>query len=251
MKIYLETDYGWTLFELDRDSEELRKRDIIIEKYVQVGYDVYISPNVRIGYNTQLGNYAQLGYGVQLGNNVKIEDNVKLGYYVQLGNNVELGNYVKIEDNVKLGNYVQLGNNVEIEDNVKLGDNILIENDVHVTYHNLFSPLTIIERFGVAPEDGWFRLYKAVTPELKSLEHPTYQYTIGGSDRIKIKRDQSIECGEGFHFTSFWRARVFADNNPFKIISALIHIDDVMAIHNKVRARAYKDVKVVDIEGLI
>ena len=90
--------------------------------------------------------------------------------------------------------------------------------------------------------------YKAVQPDLTDLHSGTYQYKVGQGDKNKkLKRDQTIDCGEGWHWTSYEKAVAFAEKKPHKIISATIKLDDILSVYTKVRVREFSDVKVVEL----
>lgn len=88
--------------------------------------------------------------------------------------------------------------------------------------------------------------YKAVTPELKAF-YNGYQYEIGKGDKMKLKKEQEVECGKGWHFLSFWDAVAFLSDREGKIISAEIELKDIVAVHRKIRVKAFKNVQIVDI----
>ena len=63
---------------------------------------------------------------------------------------------------------------------------------------------------------------------------------------MDIVRDQSVDCGPGWHFTNIQNAVAFSGGGKkHKIISATIKLEDILAIHGKVRARAYSNVQIV------
>ncbi len=88
--------------------------------------------------------------------------------------------------------------------------------------------------------------YKAVKPDLTDFHTGEYQYKIGKGDKNpKLKRNQKINCGDGWHWTSYERAVVFAQKKPHKIISAEIEMNDILSVYNKVRVKAFKNVQEV------
>ena len=48
----------------------------------------------------------------------------------------------------------------------------------------------------------------------------------------------------------FWGAVEFLQKRKGKIISAKIKLEDVLAVHKKIRVRGYSDVKIVDTYGV-
>jgi hypothetical protein len=92
-------------------------------------------------------------------------------------------------------------------------------------------------------EEGVF--YKAVKPDMKDLYSGKYQYVERKGDKRKLERNQSVECGEGWHWTSYKRAVSFADKKPHLIISAKIKMKDILSVYNKVRVKEFSDVKIV------
>ena len=87
--------------------------------------------------------------------------------------------------------------------------------------------------------------YKCVKPDLKDFYTGKYQYKIGKGGNIRLKRNQEIECGDGFHWTSYNRAVKFAQNREYKIISAEIELKDILSVYNKVRVKRFKNVQEV------
>jgi hypothetical protein len=103
-------------------------------------------------------------------------------------------------------------------------------------------------QLGLFPDDkGNYTMYKSVSADLRDFYSGNYQYVIGGSDKITMERNQKIECGEGFHFSSIWNAIAFAQGREYVIISATVNIDDIMSVYDKCRVRAYKDVRIVNV----
>ena len=175
--------------------------------------------------------------------NIIISDSAEIGDSAKIGDSAEIGNYAKIGYYAKIGNYAEIGNSAEIGNYAKIGDSAKIP----AKFNKIFSALNISFMVGVIMQGERGIFYKAVTPELKDFYTGEYQYKIGRGDELKLKRDQKIECGEGFHFTSYERAVVFADKRNHKIISAEIEMKDILSVHNKVRVKAYKNVKLVEL----
>jgi ribosomal protein L24E len=79
-----------------------------------------------------------------------------------------------------------------------------------------------------------------------------YQYKIGEGDKQDLKPNQSIDCGDGWHFTNLEGAiKWLKENKKGKIISAEINPEDMLHISWKVRVRAFKNVQVVNVDYLL
>ena len=63
---------GWKLFEVERDSDELKLRKI------SIGYGASIGNVASIGDDASIGNGASIGDGASIGNGASIGDGVKL-----------------------------------------------------------------------------------------------------------------------------------------------------------------------------
>jgi hypothetical protein len=98
-------------------------------------------------------------------------------------------------------------------------------------------------------EKGNYTFYKAVKNDLTDFYTGKYQYKINKGDNKKILRNQKEQCGQGWHFSNLWNANAFGrgKQKPFKIISAKVHISDILSVYNKVRVRRFSNVKIVDI----
>jgi len=60
-----------------------------------------------------------------------------------------------------------------------------------------------------------------------------------------LKKDQVIDCGEGWHFSNLWYSIWFSEKRPHKIISATVNIKDILSVHQKVRVRKFSNVQEV------
>ena len=100
----------------------------------------------------------------------------------------------------------------------------------------------------IIDKNGYYTLYKSVRTDLKSYHDNEYQYKVGISGKMELEPDQDIECGEGFHFTTYNKAMEFTEGRGYKIISAKIHISDILSVHQKVRVKAFSDVQIVDLK---
>ena len=150
--------------------------------------------------------------------------------------NIVISNYAKIGDSAKIGDYAKIGNSAKI---LRTPDN--------------FSELNILLKTGVVMQNGEGIFYKAVRTDLCAFWNGgNYRYKVGKGDRCKnLKKEQSVECGEGWHFTSLWGAIAFLEKREGIIISARIRLKDILSVHKKVRVKAFSDVKIVKIDGLI
>ena len=91
-------------------------------------------------------------------------------------------------------------------------------------------------------------MYKAVKEDLTDLYSGKYQYKTNKGDKVKAERNQNIQCGNNcWHFTNLWQAIEFAQKRPHKIISAKVHINDILSVYEKVRVRKFSNVKIVDL----
>ena len=137
--------------------------------------------------------------------------------------------------------------NIICSNSAEIGDYAEIEK------FDIFSELSILVNVGVVMNNGVATFYKAVRPDFYDFYSGEYRYKEGmeeGDDGLK--KDQSIDCGKGWYWTSFWRAIEFGkDKGKYKIISAEVKMEDVLSVYNKVRVRAFSNVKIVDIKGLI
>ena len=96
---------------------------------------------------------------------------------------------------------------------------------------------------------GNYTLYKSVNPDLSSFHDKQHKYNEGSSWRDdNLQPDQSIECGAGCHFSTYTYAVAFAQCSPHVIISAKVHISDVLAVHRKIRVRGYSDVRIINLD---
>ena len=148
------------------------------------------------------------------------------------------------ERNIKIGNSAKIGYSAKIGDSAEIGNSAKIPNK----HKETFSSLTISYMVGVIMQEDIGVFYKAVKPDLTDFHSGKYQYKAGSGDSMALERDQSIECGPGWHFTSYERVVVFAEKRPHKIISAEINMQDIMAVHNKVRVRKFSNVKIVELK---
>jgi hypothetical protein len=91
-------------------------------------------------------------------------------------------------------------------------------------------------------------MYKAVKKDLTDFYSGKYQYKISKGDKCKAERNQIIQCGEGWHFSNLWNSIAFASNKPYKIISAKIHISDILSVYDKCRVKKFSNVQIVNLD---
>ena len=141
--------------------------------------------------------------------------------------------YAKVGYSATVGNYAKVGDYAKITKTSKE-----------------FTKEYILQHLGVVPDQkNYYTLYKCVKPNLVSFYDSTFKYTVKGRwKNEKFKKNQSIECGEGCHFTTYWKAVGFAQKREHKIISARIHINDILAVHEKVRVRAFSNVNIIEMD---
>jgi len=158
---------------------------------------------------------------------------------------VKDGNAKEIKDRkISIGDRASIGYGASIGYRASIGDRASIKK------FEKFSEISVQIHLGITMQNGKGVFYKAIRPNLESL-YNDYKYKVNG-DKLNLKRDQNIECGEGWHFTNLWNAISFGKEKgeDFIIISAEIELDDILAIYQKVRVRKYTNVKIVKIEGL-
>ena len=162
--------------------------------------------------------------------NIVISDSAKIGNYAEIGNSAKIGDYAEIGNSAKIGNYAEIKINFN-KDNKQV-----------------FSEEYIFYMVGVLMQKGKGIFYKAVQKDLTDFQTGKYQYKIGKDDDCKLKRNQEIECGEGWHWTSYERAVAFAEKRPHKIISAEIELKDILSVYNKVRVKKFANVKLIEFD---
>ena len=69
---------GWKPFEIDRNSDELKLRNISIGDRASIGDGASIGDRASIGYGASIGYDASIGYGASIGDRASIGDGVKL-----------------------------------------------------------------------------------------------------------------------------------------------------------------------------
>jgi len=96
---------------------------------------------------------------------------------------------------------------------------------------------------------GYYTFYKAIREDLTDFYSGKYQYKEGKGDKVKAERNQDMQCGNNcWHFTNLWNSISFGrSKGNFKIISAKVHINDILSVYDKVRVRKFSDVKIVNI----
>ena len=197
MKVYLINDGEWVLFNINKDSEEFKKRNIII------------------------------GDSAKIGNSVEIGDSAKIGY------SAKIGNYAKIGDSVEIGNYAEIGDYQKIS-----------ASPVPFTEQYVFMML------GILPDkNGNYTVYKSVNPDGTSFYTNIFKYREDMDWRDEnLKQDQCADCGSGCHFSTYQYAVAFAENKKHIIIEAQVNIKDILSVHKKIRVKAFKNVRFLDIK---
>jgi NDP-sugar pyrophosphorylase family protein len=108
----------------------------IYDDFEEIGNDVELGNDARIGYRATIGNW------VKIGNDAEIDDNVKIGDFLTIGNGAGIGYNVEIGDGAKIGDKVRIADNVEIGDGAGIGDKFRCEG------------LEVIDFFTMANVDG-------------------------------------------------------------------------------------------------
>jgi hypothetical protein len=110
--------------------------------------------------------------------------------------------------------------------------------------------MNILYQLGIVLNNGKGIFYKAVKKDFTDFYSGKHSYKKHKSFKMNLKRDQDKECGEGFHFTNYQNAVAFGkeQREGFKIISAEIHLKDILAIHQKVRVKAYANAQEVTLK---
>jgi UDP-3-O-[3-hydroxymyristoyl] glucosamine N-acyltransferase len=249
MKIYLWNKGQWDLFD-SADSgfkKELADRKIVIFDWAEIGYSATIGDWAKIGDGATIGDGAEIGDRAKIGDGATIGDGAKIGYSATIGDGAKIGYSATIGDWAKIGDGATIGDGAEIGDRATIGDGATIGKV------DAFSELYIFMQTGVVIKDGKGIFYKAVQDDLTDFYSGKYQYKKGKGDKRDLKKDQSVNCGEGWHWTGLWGAVGFLaeKQNKGKIISAEIEMKDILSVYNKVRVKAFKNVQIVKMEGLI
>ena len=168
MKVYLIEKDEWKLFDIEKDSYELKRRHIII------------------------------------------------------------GDYARIADSAKIGACAKITKTPLI-----------------------FSKEYIFLHMGILPDDnGNYTVYKAVHQDGQSFFDSNFVYKCGMTWRDdSLAKDQSIECGVGCHFTTYNNAVIYGTNQhlPYIIIEAKVHIDDILAVHQKMRVKGFSITRIMNL----
>ena len=246
MKIYLYfNEKGWNLV----DSEKEKHFDKLLKER-----DIMICDLAKIGDGAKIGNRAEIGYKAEIGNEAEIGDWAKIGDEAEIGNWVEIGNWAEIGNGVEIGDWAEIGNGAEIGDGAEIGNRVEIGNEAEIPENfnqnnkDVFTPLYIQIMTGVIMVDGVGTFYKAVNPDLTDFQTGKYKYKIGkGDENKKLKRNQEMDCGEGWHWTSYDKAVAFAEKRPHKIISAQINLKDILSVYTKMRVKKFSKVREVNL----
>ena len=165
---------------------------------------------------------------------------------ILIGDSATIGDFATIGDSAKIGDSATIGYFATIGDSAKIGDFATI-----LQTPDIFSELNILLKTGICMQNGSGIFYKAVTEDLRDFYTQKYQYKIGKGDSNKLKQNQNINCGEGWHFANFWEAIKFLNNRKGHIVSAEIKQKDILSVHKKVRVKAFSNIQIVKIDGLI
>ena len=151
--------------------------------------------------------------------------------------NIVISASATIGDSAKIGNSAKIGYSATIGDYATIGK------------YDVFSEMSILAQMGIVFEKGIATFYKAVKPDLTDFYSGKYQYKVGkGGKNTKLKPDQKIDCGEGWHFTNIWGAISFLEQSgEGVIIAADIKLKDILAVYSKVRVRAFSNVRIVKV----
>jgi len=267
MKIYLRNTKtsDWELHEGDliKLKKELDKRNIVISStanigdkanignYANIGYkanigdEANIGDKANIGYKANIGNYANIGYKANIGNYANIGDKANIGNYANIGYKANIG------DEANIGNYANIGDYANIGNYANIGDEANIGNYANIGKLDIFTKEYIYIQLGLcSDEKGYYTMYKAVKKDLTDFYTGKYQYKVGKGDKTNEKRNQDKQCGNNsWHFSNLWNANSFGKNNKdFQIISAKIHISNILSVYDKVRVNKFSDVQLVDIK---
>lgn len=168
----------------------------------------------------------------------------------EIGNSADVGDYAKIGDTAEIGSYAKIGDSAKIGKSAKIRDYAEI-GDYQVVTHTAkdFSVEVLYQQLNIISDNGYYILYKSVKPDLSSFYTDAFVYKEGMEWRDdSLSRNQSIECGAGCHFSTYKKAVKFAQKRPHMIISAKVHIDDILSVHQKVRVRAFSGVKIIKLD---
>jgi len=212
-----------------------------------LGYGCSLGYRCSLGYGCSLGDACSLGYRCSLGYGCSLGDACSLGDRCSLGDGCSLGYACSLGDRCSLGYGCSLGYRCSLGYGCSLGDACSLGDGCSPKN---FSELNILLKTGITMNNQEGIFYKCVKPDLTDFYSGKHQYKVGKGSKMKLERNQNIECGEGFHFTSFWGARAFLAQKDGVIISARIKLKDILSVYNKIRVKAYSDVQIVKIKGL-
>ena len=120
MKIYLQNNGEWRLYNIEKDSKELSGRNIVI------GIGAKIGIGATIGNGAVIGNWAKIGDGATIGNGAKIGDWAKIGNWAVIGIGAKIGDVATIGNGAVIGNGVKIGNGAVIGNWAKIGYKISV-----------------------------------------------------------------------------------------------------------------------------
>ena len=244
MKIYLwfSDKEEWKM--IDATGKKLKK--LLDERNIFISDSAEIGDYAKVGNSATIGDYAKIGDSATIGNSAEIGDLAKVGDFAKIGYSAKVGYSAEIGDSATIGDYAKIGDSAKIGNLAKIGNSATIEDNFNKDGKDTFTPLNIKIMTGIIMNNGVGLFYKSVNPDLISFHDKKYQYKIGkGDSDKKLERDQSTDCGLGWHWTNYDNAIVFARENSHKIISAEIRLEDILSVYNKVRVKAFKNVQEV------
>ncbi len=237
MSIFLMKHGRWCLF--DFFSKECR--DELDIQGVKIGKHVTIESDVKLSHLTIIGD------------SVRIETCARIAAYAVIGHHAVVGDYAKIGYTCRIGDYAEIGDGSIIGDYAKIGKNVKIDKRSRIFDYaeigqlDVFSVENIYLRLGVLPdEQGNYILYESVRDDLTSFTDG-YRFKIGGGDSANMQRNQHLEYGEGWSWSSLSHAIAKACGKKHKVISATINIGDILSVHEAVRVCKFRNVQEVNL----
>lgn len=116
---------GWQEFDLS-NTEELSKRNIVIDSFAKVGFQALIGDGAVIGYGAHIGYGAVIGCGAEIGFGAKISDNAKIGSGAVICSRAMVGPRAAIGDRAVIGCGAEIGYQAKISDDAVIGNDAVI-----------------------------------------------------------------------------------------------------------------------------
>lgn len=182
---------------------------------------------------------------------------------VSVGTGAVLGDAVVVCEHAHIGAKTRLAANTTVYSCVNIGVNVrLTKTSAGAILHDIpdnttarvkaFSQEHIYLLLGLVPyAKNEYVVFKAVNHDLTatSPNAKAYRYKVGCSDSMSLKRDNTVHCGKGWHFTTYLGALRYARNEglkAYKIISARVKLKDIVSVSgSKMRVKAYSNVQIV------